>query len=221
MSLGVYDGDMTTVAELRAETRATARARLRDLALDAARAAAIERGWSAVRISEVAAVIGTSRQTLHTEFGTKDNLGQALISREATLFVGGVAQRLAAHPGDLGAAAYDAARFALLAAATNPLLQTALSSADGDDGTLLPSLTTRSEPLISRGVELVSAWFISQWPDTNSNDVRTMAESLVRLVISHAIAPTATPEVAAGDIALAACRWYGLPEPSLLRPAAD
>lgn len=212
---------MTTVAELRAETRATARARLRDLALDAARAAAIERGWGAVRISEVAAVIGTSRQTLHTEFGTKDNLGQALISREAILFEDGVAQRLAAHPRDLGAAVYDAASFALHAAATNPLLQTALSNADGAGGTLLPSLTTGSEPLISRGVELVSTWFISQWPDTNSNDVRTMAESLVRLVISHAIAPTVTREVAAGDVALVACRWRGLPEPALRRPEAD
>lgn len=211
---------MTTVAELRAETRATARARLRDLALDAARAVAIERGWGAVRISEVAAVIGTSRQTLHTEFGTKDNLGQALVSREAILFEDGVAQRLAANPRDLGAAVYDAASFALHAAATNPLLQTALSSADGG-GTLLHSLTTRSEPLIIRGVELVSAWFISQWPDTNANDARAMAESLVRLVISHAIAPTVTREVAAGDVALVACRWQGLPEPAPRRRAAD
>jgi len=203
---------MLTVAELRAETRATARARLRDLALDAARSAAIERGWSAVRMGAVAAAIGTSRQTLHTEFGTKANLGQALVMREATMFMDGIAQRLAAHPGDLGGAAYAAAAFVLHVAATNPLLQTALSGANNGDDTLLPPLTTQSEPLLHIGDELLGNWVTSQWPDGNPEDVRIMVETAVRLVISHAVAPTARPEVAARDIALVARRCFD-PEP--------
>ena len=197
-----------TVAELRAETRANARARLRDLALEAARTATLEHGWSAVRMGSVAAAIGASRQTLHTEFGTRDNLGHALVMREVTMFLDGVAQRLAAHPGDLAGAVFDAATFALQVAAANPLLQTALSAADTGGDSLLPSLTTRSEPLLRRGDELVGNWVRSQWPDGNPDDIRIMVDTVVRLVVSHAIAPTVAPETAAGDIAHVACRCF-------------
>lgn len=90
-----------SVADLRAETRAFGRARLRDVALDAAREVVLERGWSAVRMGAIATTIGISRQSLHAEFGTKDDLGNALVMRETAEFFDGVAVRLAEHPGDL------------------------------------------------------------------------------------------------------------------------
>lgn len=206
----------STLAELRAETRATARARLRDLALDAARDVVLERGWSAVRMGTIATAIGTSRQTLHTEFGTKDDLGQALVMRETDAFFDGISQRLAAHPGDLAAAVYDAVALTLHSTATNPLLQSALNETHpGTDETLLPMVTTRSEPLLHRAGDLFGAWVRTHWPDKNTNDIRVMVQSVVRLLISHAVATTAPPESAAGDIALVACRCLGLPDPNI------
>jgi AcrR family transcriptional regulator len=70
-----------SVVDLRAETRAYGRARLRELALDAARDVVLDRGWAAVRMGAIAKEIGISRQTLHGEFGTKDDLGNALVMR--------------------------------------------------------------------------------------------------------------------------------------------
>lgn len=204
---------MLTVAELRAETRATARARLRDLTLDAARTMAVERGWNAVRMGELAAAIGTSRQTLHTEFGTKEDLGEALVTRETAAFIDGVAQRLAAHPGDLGGAVYEAVAFTLHATAANPLLQIALTGANTGDDTLLPLLTTRSEPLLHRADDMFGDWVTSQWPDRKPEDVRIMVESAVRLLMSHVVASSVAPEVAARDIAVVACRCFGFPDP--------
>ena len=84
-----------TVVDLRAETRAFGRARLRELALDAARDIVLTRGWGAVRMGAIATAIGISRQSLHGEFGTKDELGDALVLRETAAFLDGVASRLA------------------------------------------------------------------------------------------------------------------------------
>ncbi|MGQ5228634.1 helix-turn-helix domain-containing protein, partial [Streptomyces sp. yara] len=40
------------------------------------------RPWSAVRMVDVAAAAGVSRQTLYNEFGSKDGLARALVRRE-------------------------------------------------------------------------------------------------------------------------------------------
>ena len=79
------------VADLRAETREFGRTRLRELALDAAREVALDRGWAAVRMGEVALAVGISRQSLHAEFGTKGDLGHALVVRETSAYFDGVA----------------------------------------------------------------------------------------------------------------------------------
>ncbi|WP_375481341.1 TetR family transcriptional regulator [uncultured Mycobacterium sp.] len=197
---------MLTAAQVRVQTRAIARARLRDLALDAARQVVAERGWGAVRMGAIAAAIGTSRQTLHGEFGTKDELGLALIVRETSAFFDGVAERLNRHRGDLAGAVEDAAAFALQAIADDPLLQTALTGAAGDVS-MLPLLTTRSEPLMRKAIDLFGNWVSGQWPDRDPDAVGIMVESVVRLVFSHAMAPTKAPGDAARDVAFAARRF--------------
>ena len=54
----------------------------RESLLDAAYTALVRRPWSAVRMVDVAAAAGVSRQTLYNEFGSKDGLVQALLARE-------------------------------------------------------------------------------------------------------------------------------------------
>jgi len=204
-----------TVVDLKAETRAFGRARLRELALDAARDVVLDRGWAAVRMGAIATAVGISRQSLHGEFGTKEELGDALVMRETTTFLDGVQARLAEHPGDLAGGVADAAEFMLSATRDDPLLQTILTRtpANGGDQSLLPLLTTRGEPLIEHAVRIVCGWVTEQGKLANPADVRLMSESVVRLAQSHLLTPTKTPSEAARDLALVACRCLRLPDP--------
>ncbi|MGO9158784.1 TetR/AcrR family transcriptional regulator [Mycobacterium sp.] len=205
-----------TVVDLRAETRAFGRARLRELAIAAARDVTLDRGWAAVRMGAVATTIGISRQTLHAEFGTKDELGYALVMRETSTFFDEVAARLARHPGDLAGGVSDAAEFMLCVTRDNPLLQTILTRAPVGTGdvSLLPLLTIRGEPLIERAVEIFGSWVTEQWPSANPAEMRVMVESIVRLTLSHILTPTKAPSDAARDLALVACRCVRFPDPS-------
>ncbi|GAA0644551.1 hypothetical protein GCM10009535_22440 [Streptomyces thermocarboxydovorans] len=73
----------------------------RESLLDAAYTALARRPWSAVRMVDVAASAGVSRQTLYNEFGSKDGLARALVRREADAYLAGVDRALsgAAAPG--------------------------------------------------------------------------------------------------------------------------
>ena len=204
-----------TVVDLKAETRAFSRARLRELALGAARDVVLDRGWAAVRMGAIASAVGISRQSLHGEFGTKDELGDALVMRETATFLDGVQARLAEHPGDLAGGVADAAEFMLSATRDDPLLQTILTRtpAIGGDQSLLPLLTTRGEPLIDHAMQIVGNWVTEQCPSTDASDLRLMVESVVRLAHSHLLTQTRTPSDAARDLALVACRCLRLPDP--------
>lgn len=69
----------------------------RESLLDAACTALARRPWSAVRMVDVAAAAGVSRQTLYNEFGSKDGLARALVRREADGFLTGVDRALTGH----------------------------------------------------------------------------------------------------------------------------
>jgi AcrR family transcriptional regulator len=66
----------------------------RESLLDAACTALARRPWSAVRMVDVAAAAGVSRQTLYNEFGSKDGLARALVRREADGYLAGVERAL-------------------------------------------------------------------------------------------------------------------------------
>jgi AcrR family transcriptional regulator len=71
----------------------------RESLLDAAYRALARRPWSAVRMVDVAAAAGVSRQTLYNEFGSKEGLARALVRREADGYLLGV-ERALTGPGD-------------------------------------------------------------------------------------------------------------------------
>lgn len=203
-----------SVVDLRAETRAFGRARLREVALDAARDVVLDRGWGAVRMGAIATAIGISRQSLHAEFGTKDDLGNALVMRETEEFFDGLQTRLAGHPGDLAGGMSEAGEYMISVARGNPLLETILTrtSTNGEDMSLLSQLTVHGEPLIGNAIEIVGGWVGEQWPKADPADVRVMVESVVRLCLSHILTPTKTPSEVAADLALVACRCLRLPD---------
>lgn len=103
----------------------------REALLDAARAALATRPWPAVRMVDVAAAAGVSRQTLHNEFGGKDGLARALVSRAADTYLAGVerALRTAGGTGDKLAAT---AAWTVRATRKDDLLRGLLTGCWGD-----------------------------------------------------------------------------------------
>jgi AcrR family transcriptional regulator len=198
---------VTTAADIRAD----ARTRLREAMLDAAHALAVSRGWGAVRMGAIATEVGVSRQTLHAEFGTKDALGQALVLRVTERFLLGVAEQLDTHEGRLQDGVRAAVTFTLQRTQADPLLQTVLTSTrgTGDEG-LLPLLTTRGEPLLHRASEVLSAWVCGHHPDLDAVLVDDVVDSVVRLVVSHAVLLLDPPDVVGDRVARLAARGLGL-----------
>ncbi|MFD8687002.1 TetR/AcrR family transcriptional regulator [Streptomyces sp. NPDC059651] len=71
----------------------------REALLDAAHAALAARPWPAVRMVDVAAAAGVSRQTLYNEFGSKDGLARALLRGAADSYLAGVERALGSAGG--------------------------------------------------------------------------------------------------------------------------
>ena len=197
-----------TVVDLKAETRAFSRARLRELALDAARDVVLDRGWAAVRMGAIASAVGISRQSLHGEFGTKDELGDALVMRETATFLDGVQARLAEHPGDLAGGVADAAEFMLSATRDDPLLQTILTRtpAIGGDQSLLPLLTTRSRALVESVAATITSHIDEHDVPITRDRLDAAIDGIVRVVLSHVIESGTDPRVVADDVAWIASR---------------
>jgi AcrR family transcriptional regulator len=190
--------------------RSKFRAHVRDEALDACHALAIERGWAQVRLSEVASSVGVSRPTLYKEFGSKDGLGEALVRRETERFLVGVRETLDAHDGDVAAALTAAVQFALVTAEANPLLHAVLTATRGGDDGLLPMLTTRSSPVLDPATAALTHWFAVHAPELDQTEVREAVDVTVRLVVSHLVLPGPDPEASARLLAEVAMRYLGV-----------
>ena len=171
-------------------------------------------GLDAVSLRSVNAAAGLGPSSVHYHFGTKDDLGQALVMRETAVFFDEMRERLNRHPGDLPNAVQAAVAYILEATGGNPLLQTILTRAPvAGDTSLLPLLTTRGEPLMTQAVQMVEDWVSEQWPGLPDGDVRLMAESVARIGFSHIVTPTAATADIARDLALVACRCLRFPDP--------
>jgi AcrR family transcriptional regulator len=98
----------------------------RESLLDAAYTALARRPWSTVRMVDVAAAAGVSRQTLYNEFGSKDGLARALVRREADGYLAGV-ERALAGPGEPGERLTAVVEWTSTAARENALIRAMLT----------------------------------------------------------------------------------------------
>ena len=178
---------------------------LREAIVDAARAAAVSQGWAAVKMADVADAVGVSRQTVYNEFGNKAGVAEALTASEVSRFVDAVRAELLAHGGDIRAAGEAAILRTLTEAADNPLVKAILTGTEGDDG-LLPYLTTRSELVLTTASAVVRDWASAHVPEAGEGTVAAAAESIVRLVLSHVVLPSAPAEQTAAVLADALVR---------------
>jgi AcrR family transcriptional regulator len=171
----------------------------REALLDAAYEAALAGDWERVRMADVAAAAGVSRQTLYYEFGSKDGLAEALALREADRWMAGADAAIVGHDGSPAEAVGAATTWTLEEAARNPLLKAVLTA---DVGGLLPFLTTRAEHLQAAAREHLAEHLASHWPDFPADQRLLVADTVTRLTFSHLLLPGGRPEQVAHDIAL-------------------
>ncbi len=172
---------------------------VRDQLLDAAYAAAVRDGWPRVRMADVAAAAGVSRQTLYNEFGTRDGLAGELALRELARFLDGDEAAMDGEDSPVEAAR-AATAYVLQRAAVDPLVRSMLTE-HGDDG-LLPLLTTRAEPVLLTARGRLCDYFTRRWPELDEADAALVAEVTTRLAMSYVVLPAEPPDVVAGRVAV-------------------
>lgn len=197
---------LVVVSKTTAIERAGASWSTRDRIVEAAVNLTADAGWARVTMAKLADVVGVSRQTVYNEIGTKPRLAEAMILRELDRFLGVVSVAFDAHPDDLVAAVRDASRSVLEHAQDNPLLHAVVSATHGADTELLPLLTTHAESLLvaAKGVigRRLDPYDLALGPE----HLEAAIDTVVRLVLSHVMQPTATPRETAESIAWIAGR---------------
>ncbi|WP_327258787.1 MULTISPECIES: TetR/AcrR family transcriptional regulator [unclassified Streptomyces] len=118
----------------------------RDALLDAALTALATLPWPAVRMVDVAAIAGVSRQTLYNEFGSKDGLARALVRSAADGYLTGV-ERALGSPGGTGDRLAATAAWTVRAVRTNALVRGLLTGCWSDR---LPRPVRPAMPTASR-----------------------------------------------------------------------
>jgi len=178
--------------------RGAVRQLLRDRLLDAGRDQLGERTWAQVTMAEIATAAGVSRQTLYNEFGTRDEFAQALVIREGSRFLDAVEEAIDENAGDPRTALTAALERFLTIARDDPFVRLLL----GDDGTggLLPLVTTQSLPVVDWASGRLVQAIDAHWPGVAERDLQDLADTLVRLAISHVAAPRQAPARTAASI---------------------
>lgn len=172
----------------------TFRARVHDMLrtsiLDSAWTRAARVPWSQVRIADIAEDVGVSRQTIHNEFGTKDQLAEALFEREMHVFLQGIEARLRAED-RLEVAIRTSLLWMLDETSKHKMVSRMVAAARTGNGEALhPVLTVRSDfivvPVRTRVVEIV----MERWPESDAGAALVVADIMVRFVLSQIILPT-------------------------------
>jgi AcrR family transcriptional regulator len=190
-------GTIPAVATARTPYPQAAKALLRETLFGAARDELQSRAWSEITMSAIAGAAGVSRQTLYKEFGSRDEFGQAFVIHEGERFLDGVEAAVLEHLDDPRAAVGAALQTFLRTAGEDPLVRILLS----DDGTagLLPFVTTQGMPVVQWATARLTATIEAGWPQAPPAKARLLAESLVRLAISHVTAPGDSPDAIAAQ----------------------
>jgi AcrR family transcriptional regulator len=157
-----------------------ARDLLRERVLEAVGELLAHRPWPKVSMAAVAAHVGVSRQTLYNTFGSRQELAQAYVGREADRFLAGVDVAVRDHAAQPQEALAAALAIFLGAAGRHPLVR-AITSADGGEE-LLPLVTTRGGPLLEHVTEHLTALLVETWPRRGPNRHRPHGRAAPRPV---------------------------------------
>ena len=170
---------------------------LRDSVLASVGELRADDGWHDVTMAEIATRAGVSRQTLYNAFGNREQLAQAYLMREAGRFLAAIEDAVRSNADDPRRALVSAGELFLTLVSTHPMVR-AISTDEGDE--LVALATTRGGALLAGMTERLSDLILDNWPDVDPEGARLLAQTLVRLAISHAILPTGEPDRTAADI---------------------
>jgi len=173
------------------------KASLREALLDAAADLLPDRGHAGLRMADVAAKAGVSRQTVYNEFGNKAALTQAVALRTASEFLDGIRQRFETADGLL-AGIHHAVVYTIEHARENRLVAAALGTEAGED--LLPLLTSRGEPILTAAADLAAEQYREFEPGLSAEAAALLAETVVRLSLSHLVLSTHSATEAADAV---------------------
>lgn len=176
------------------DSDSAARPGVRDRLLDAAYTGIVTGHWQRLRMADIAASAGVSRQTLYNEFGAKEGLLQAVVLRQGAVFLDRVKEILDGDATTPARTIADAVEWTLGATRDDPLLRAIIT---GDDS-LLPVLTTRSATLHTALSERMTQFLLARAPGLGADEASATAEVSLRLTISYLLLP--------GDPAAAARR---------------
>ncbi|MDI6911379.1 TetR family transcriptional regulator [Nocardioides sp.] len=174
--------------------------------VDAAVAMTVEAGWSRVTMAALAERVGVSRQTVYNEVGTKPGLAEAMIHQELDRFLGVVSAAFDQHPDDLVGAVRAASAGVLELAQDNRLLHAVVSATHGADTELLPLLTTHAESLLTAAKLVVADRLTPYQLGLEGRRLEAAIDMVVRVVLSHVMQPSGSPDGTADDIAWIAAR---------------
>jgi AcrR family transcriptional regulator len=180
-------------------------ATLREALLDAATELFTTRGFRGLRMEDVGAAAGVSRQTVYNEFGDKLGLARAVLLRHTERFLDGIDAQLCRHQ-DLATAVAAAVSYTLDMAADDPLLKAALTGAGSKD--MLPLLTIQAEPQLFAARARIVAHVGSKWPRLPRADVAELADAVIRLTMSYMMMPGDPPQTVAARLARLAVGFF-------------
>jgi AcrR family transcriptional regulator len=150
-------------------------------------------------MADIAVRAGVSRQTLYNSFGSRSELAQAYVMREAEEFLAAVDDAVSANADDPQAALRSALEVFLSSTASHPLVGAITSTGGGEE--LLALVTTRGGPLMELVTSRLADLLVETWPQLSRADAELVADLLVRLAISYAALPSGTASETANAIA--------------------
>ncbi|WP_154402867.1 TetR family transcriptional regulator [Nocardioides speluncae] len=172
--------------------RAKVHEMLRTSILDAAFERLSAADWSDVRISDIAADVGVSRQTVYNEFGAKDQLAQAVMLREVGRFVDGIVHEFDRTP-DLPTAVEHALDFVLASGAKHPVLRRMVAEArSSTTATALPMLTMDADTLLIPLRKMLGDACLERW-QLEPHAFNLSLDMIIRVSISHLVMPSDLP----------------------------
>ncbi len=168
---------------------------LREQLLDAAAELLPHSGYAGLRMADVAAAVGVSRQTVYNEFGNKAALVQAVVLHTLAELTETI-QRCLDRADDVLAGVHAAAAHTIEHAKDDPLVAAITGAQPAED--LLPLITTRGQPVLNAATDLAESYLASRLP--HLPDPRFVAETMTRLTLSHLVLPTCSAAEAADRV---------------------
>ncbi|MFI8433300.1 TetR/AcrR family transcriptional regulator [Streptomyces sp. NPDC079020] len=163
----------------------------REALLNAALAALDEQPWRTVRMVDVAALAGVSRQSLYNEFGGKDGLARALLGEAADGYLAGVERALDPDvdtDAGTGRGPAAVALWTVRAARTNALVKALLT---GFWGERLPRSAASPTPaeLLGLARDRAVAALAGGQPPEAAAELAVRCETVLRLALSYVMVP--------------------------------